>query len=92
MKKVEVSEYVGTGHCPVHNNNISNYKLQNTNYKQTTNPKFQIPKKVMPCGPIVNAFGGQYRHTPPPLGAPLSRGETMSFSAIRPLRGNIFLL
>ncbi len=28
-----------------------NYKLQNTNYKQTTIPKLQIPKKVVPFGP-----------------------------------------
>jgi hypothetical protein len=26
------------------------YKLQNTNHKQTTNPKLQTTKKAAPCG------------------------------------------
>jgi hypothetical protein len=34
-----------------------NYKLQNTNYKQTTIPKLQITKKEVSCGQILNAFG-----------------------------------
>ncbi len=57
-----------------------------------------IPKKVAPSGPAArgaykrnsNAFGDEYRHTPAASQPPLSRGETMRFSAIMPLRGNIF--
>ncbi len=58
----KVSEYVGTGHCPVHFNNISNYKLQNTNYKQIPIPKLQIPNKVAPYGQVLNAYGGEDGH------------------------------
>jgi hypothetical protein len=33
------------------------YKLQATNYKQTTNHKLQITKKEMSFGQVLNAFG-----------------------------------
>jgi len=35
-----------------------NYKIQNTNYKQITIPKLQIPKKEVPFGQVLNACGG----------------------------------
>ncbi len=42
---------------------IKNYKLQNTNYKQTTIPKLQIPNKAAPYGLIVYAFGAGLKET-----------------------------
>ncbi len=39
-----------------------NYKLQNTNYKQTTNYKIQITNKVAPFGHIINVFGERDAH------------------------------
>jgi len=38
-------------------NMFLNYKLQATNYKQTTNHKLQITKKEVSFGQVLNAFG-----------------------------------
>jgi hypothetical protein len=38
-----------------------NYKLQATNYKQTTNHKLQITNKEVSFGQILNAFGEEHK-------------------------------
>jgi len=47
-----------------------NYKLQATNYKQTTNHKLQITKKEASCGQVLNACGEEHR-----MVSFISRGE-----------------